>query len=140
MEYNVRCREIVRHESKVTNIRLDMPEEDLGASREWDRKVEGFREHIGIDSSLKGTSGQRCSFCGQAVVDLDCDTEEEPCNAGTLKSAKTIKRDDLWAFTTAVAGLTGRSTIHNDRRCSIGGYGGRKKDVLGQSKNLRTCR
>ena len=46
------------------------------ASREWDWKVEGFREHIAIDASLKGVS-RRDASCGWAVVQLDNDTEEE---------------------------------------------------------------
>ena len=35
-------------------------------SREWDRKVGGFREHIAIDGSLNGVSG-RDAACGGAA-------------------------------------------------------------------------
>ena len=49
----------------------------LDTSRDWDRRVQGFREHIAIDGSVKGVSG-RDAACGWEVVHLDHDKEEEP--------------------------------------------------------------
>ena len=39
--------------------------------------MEGFRDHIAIDGSLKGVLGRDVA-CGWAVVQLDHDKEEEP--------------------------------------------------------------
>ena len=62
--------------------------------------VEGFRNHIAISGSLKGVLGKDAA-CGWAVVQLDCDKEEEPLYAsgGTLLAElevqRTIKRAEL---------------------------------------------
>ena len=45
-------------------------------SQDWDRRIEGFREHVAIGRSLKGISSTDAA-CGWAVVQLDYDKEEE---------------------------------------------------------------
>ena len=79
---------------------------------DWDTKVEGFRDHIGINGSLDGISG-RGAVCGWSVVHLDFDEEEDPWCAihGTmwagLEVQRTIRRAFLWAFTIVLSCLIG---------------------------------
>ena len=86
---------------------------------EWDRRIEGFREHMAIDDSLLAVSGTDAA-CGWAVVQLDCVKVEEPRYAiygrmlAELAVQRTVNMAHPWAFTTALAGLTGSSTIHTD--------------------------
>ena len=94
-------------------------------SKPWKQKlkknrgVQGFRNPIAIDGSLNRVS-RRDAACGWAVVQLDHDKEEEPWYdmCGTmldeLEVQRTIKRTVLWAFTRALSGLLGPSTIHTD--------------------------
>ena len=74
-------------------------------SRDCDRRVGGFCEHIAIDGSSQGASG-RDAACGWAVVQLDNDKEEEPWYAiyGTMLQ-RTIKRTELSELTVALASL-----------------------------------
>ena len=71
-------------------------------SRDWDRRVEGFREHIAIDGSVTRIS-RRDAACGWAVVQLEYDKEEEPryaiCGtcAGRNRSAKIDQKAEVWA-------------------------------------------
>ena len=68
----------------------------MSTSREWDRKIEGFRGHFAVDGSLKGVSG-RDAARGWAVVQLDNDKEEPWYTIyGTmLEVQRTIKRGVL---------------------------------------------
>ena len=81
--------------------------------------MEGFRNHMAIDGSLKGISVKDVA-CGWAVVQLDYDKEEEQWYAtyGTrlaeLYVQRTIKRAQLVAFTMALSELVGPSTVHTD--------------------------
>ena len=44
------------------------------ASRNWDRRIEGFREHIANDGSLKRVSG-RDAACRSSLVHRDYDKD-----------------------------------------------------------------
>ena len=98
--------------------------------------MEGCRELVAIDGSPKKVSG-RVAACDGAVVQRDYDKEEEPwygiygAMLAEMDVQRTITRVEPWAFTTALTGLTGPSTIHADGMC-ITGEG--ENHVLGQSK------
>ena len=95
-------------------------------SRDWDRKLEGTREHITIDVSFKGVSG-RDAACGWAVVRLDYDTEEEaPWYSffDTKEVHRTINRSERCAF----ADMNCPSASHTDSIGIIDGlWRGRRK-------------
>ena len=92
------------------------------ASRDWDRRMKSFRDHIAIYGLLKRLSGLDAA-CGWAVVQLDQDMSEEPWYAiyGTmlamLEVQRTIKSSLLWTLTMAVASLIGPSTFHTSSYC-----------------------
>ena len=57
---------------------------------EWDGRMEGFREHMAIDGSLKGVSGRGAALeC--TVVQLDHDKEEEPWHGRVGCEEKDLK-------------------------------------------------
>ena len=105
-------------------------------------RMEGFRSHVAICGSVKGVSGKDAA-CGWAVVQLDCDTEEEPWLAiygsilAELEVQRTIKSAEIWAFTMALAEPVGTSTIHTGnlgtwdglRRGEEGCIGPKQKDA-----------
>ena len=110
----------------------------------WDRRMNGFREHIASYGSQKGVS-ERHVTCGWAVVQLDYDTAEDPWYAisGTvlakLEGQRTIKKTQLWDFTMTLAVLVGSSTIHTVSMGIVVGLWKEKKDSLGRNRRMLTC-
>ena len=121
---DARLHETLRNESEVSKRRLGMELMSCSTfnskpwkqkwisetSRDWDRRIEGFCEHIANDGSLEGVSGQDLA-CGWAEVQFYYEKKDEPWYAicGTmlaeLQVQRSISRAELWAFTMALAGM-----------------------------------
>ena len=87
---------------------------DLRHLADWNRRVEGYREHIAIDGSVKGVSGREC---GMWLGGVAARRRQKKKSGGMLSAARcwlNWKCAELRAFTVAVAGLFGPSTIHTD--------------------------
>ena len=93
-------------------------------SLEWDRKVEGFREHIAIDGSSNGVSG-RDAACGCAVVQLFYEKEEHRGMQSMVRcwrswTCRERSKERSYGLSPWL-GLIGPTTVHADNMGIIDG-------------------